>query len=156
MITVLIDEELKSKDYTDLFTDTCLRTFTFLQVRDEVDLSINLMDDESIHVLNRQFRQVDRPTDVLSFESDESDPETGRRYLGDIAISYERALAQSEEAGHPVECELQLLLIHGILHLLGFDHDLPDKKKIMWDKQAQLLDYLNVCIKKISGDEPDA
>lgn len=156
MISVLIDETLKVQDYTSLFVNISQQVFTYLEFHEEVDLSINLMNDAAIQALNRQYRQLDRPTDVLSFESDEMDPETGIRYLGDIAISYNRAHAQAEEAGHPVENELQLLIIHGILHLVGFDHDSLEAKKTMWTKQAQILDHLKIKLNKISGDEPDA
>jgi len=103
------------------------------------DLTIVIGDDAQLHELNRQFLGVDAPTDVLSFPSDGTDPDSGERYIGDILISYPRAVAQAASAGHTVQDELQLLVVHGVLHLLGFDHALPAEKKRMWEIQAQVL-----------------
>ena len=100
-----------------------------------------------------KFRGFDETTDVLSFESGEIDPETGHRYLGDIAISIQAAERQSLEAGHPLQNEMVLLITHAILHLIGYDHNTPDEKKAMWAKQQAVLDTLHVRINRISGDE---
>ena len=86
------------------------------------DMTIVLTDDEQLHELNREYLGVDAPTDVLSFPAAESDPETGTTYLGDILISIPRATQQAQAAGHSVEDEVQLLVVHGTLHLLGHDH----------------------------------
>ena len=86
------------------------------------DMTIVLTDDAQLHELNREYLGVDAPTDVLSFPAAESDPETGTPYLGDILISIPRAKQQAEAAGHSVEDEVQLLVVHGTLHLLGHDH----------------------------------
>ena len=90
------------------------------------ELSITLTDDEHIHELNKKFRGVDRPTDVLSFAFRESDePEILNQQteiLGDIIISLERAKMQAEEYGHTYLREVIFLTVHGILHLLGYDH----------------------------------
>ena len=110
----------------------------------DADLSINIIDDERIQALNRDFLGHDAPTDVLSFPADEPDPETGRRYLGDIAISYARADAQARERGHALESEMQLLAVHGVLHLLGHDHAEPAEKKRMWAAQAGVLEQLGI------------
>jgi probable rRNA maturation factor len=118
-----------------------------------VDLSIVVCDDDFIQNLNKEYRGVDRPTDVLSFPSDEVDPGDGTRYLGDIIISLPRATAQAIEAQHPVAEELSMLAVHGVLHLLGFDHHTAAEKAIMWQKQAQLLQDLGIIMDKFSGDE---
>jgi probable rRNA maturation factor len=89
--------------------------------------------------LNRQYLGVDAPTDVLSFPVGEVDPESEALYLGDILISYPQALAQAEAAGHPVQAELQLLVVHGTLHLLGYDHAEEDEKTLMWKAQDEIL-----------------
>lgn len=106
------------------------------------DLTLVLTDDEEIRALNRDFRGMDAPTDVLAFPADETDPQTGRRYLGDIVISWPRARAQAAAHGHPPEAEVQLLVVHGVLHLLGFDHDEPEAKARMWALQKDILTRL--------------
>lgn len=108
------------------------------------DLTIFLTDDHQLQVLNLQFLGIDRPTDVLSFPSGEADPQTGKVYLGDVIISQEQAAIQSEKSGHPVSSEIQLLTVHGILHLLGFDHDNPNDKKRMWQIQEKVLEKLGL------------
>lgn len=118
-----------------------------------VDLSIVVCDDEFICQLNNEFRSVNRPTDVLSFPSEEIDPEDGSRYLGDIIVSLPRATAQAIEAHHPVAEELSMLVIHGVLHLLGYDHLNNSEKKAMWEKQAEILLSLGIIMDKFSGDE---
>jgi probable rRNA maturation factor len=112
----------------------------------ESSLSIVLSDDKQLQALNRQFLEIDEPTDVLSFPAGQIDPESGEAYLGDIVISYERALAQATQAGHSVEAELQLLVVHGVLHLLGYDHAEPDEKAAMWAAQSEALTRLGLQI----------
>ena len=113
----------------------------------DADLSIVLVDDARIQALNRDFLAHDAPTDVLSFPADEPDPETGRRYLGDVVISLARAEEQARERGHAAEAEMQLLVVHGVLHLLGHDHAEPGEKERMWMAQAQALERLGVSSK---------
>lgn len=108
------------------------------------DLSIVLTDDAQLHQLNREYLGVDAPTDVLSFPASETDPDTGTPYLGDVLISIQRAESQAQSAGHPLEAELQLLVVHGVLHLLGHDHAEPEDKIRMWDAQGQVLDKLGL------------
>jgi len=117
------------------------------------DLSIVLCDDNFIHNLNNQYRGIDRATDVLSFPSEEVNPENDERYLGDIIISVPHAQIQSIEAKHPLADELSLLVIHGILHLFGFDHSSPAEKKEMWHEQKSILNSLGIELDKFSGDE---
>jgi probable rRNA maturation factor len=100
--------------------------------------------DQSIRDLNRDFLGVDAPTDVLAFPTQAEGgpfvaaPEAGG-YLGDVIISYPRAEAQARQEGHPVEQELDLLIVHGILHLLGYDHATPGDKAAMWARQDAIL-----------------
>ncbi len=108
------------------------------------DLTIVLTDDAQLHDLNRDYLGVDAPTDVLSFPADEEDPETGVRYLGDILISIPRARQQAEAAGHPLEAEVQLLVVHGALHLLGHDHAEAKEKARMWKAQAEVMSKLGL------------
>lgn len=102
----------------------------------EKTVSLILTDDAEIWSLNRQFRGVDRPTDVLSFPADEEE------YLGDIFISVDRLLAQAEEYGHSAEREFAFLLVHGLLHLMGYDHHDPEKEQEMFTKQEEILNAL--------------
>jgi probable rRNA maturation factor len=110
----------------------------------DADLTIVLTDDRQLHELNLDYLGVDAPTDVLSFPASESDPETGSTYLGDILISIPRTMQQAEAAGHPVEAEAQLLVVHGVLHLLGHDHADEEEKAVMWAEQAKVLERLGL------------
>ena len=109
----------------------------------DVELSILLCDDAFIHPLNRDYRGKDKPTDVLSFamreEGDPNDP-----VLGDVIISIERAQEQALERGHSIGVELALLLVHGILHLLGYDHEEDDEAIVMEAKEKEILSMLDV------------
>lgn len=107
-----------------------------------------LTDDEGIHALNRDFLGRDAPTDVLAFSARDdaggafvTAPEMGG-YLGDVIVSYPRAAAQAEAHGHPLEEELLLLVVHGMLHLLGYDHASEEEKAAMWARQAAILSGL--------------
>lgn len=113
------------------------------------DITIVLTDDRQLHELNLDYLGVDAPTDVLSFPASETDPETGAAYLGDIVISIPRAAAQAQAAGHPVEAEAQLLVVHGTLHLLGYDHATDEEKTVMWAEQAKVLERLGLSRIKI-------
>jgi probable rRNA maturation factor len=115
----------------------------------DADMTIVLTDDAQLHELNREFLGVDAPTDVLSFPASESDPETGLPYLGDILISIPRATEQARAAGHPVEAEVQLLVVHGTLHLMGHDHAEAEEKERMWKAQAEVLLRLGLSYIKI-------
>jgi probable rRNA maturation factor len=105
----------------------------------DTELTIVLTDDARLRELNRDYLGIDAPTDVLSFPASERDPETGARYIGDILISIPRAQAQADAAGHPLESEMQLLVVHGVLHLLGHDHAQAEEKARMWQAQAEIL-----------------
>ena len=115
--------------------------------RKNSELSVLLCDDAFIQQLNHQYRSIDKPTDVLSFPSGEMDPDSGQTYLGDVIISYDTALRQSSTAGHSISEELQLLVVHGCLHLLGHDHAEADEKKEMWAIQDKILNALGVQVR---------
>ena len=110
----------------------------------ESDLSIVLTDEARLQQLNRDYLRIDAPTDVLSFPASETDPETGARYIGDILISVPRAQSQADAAGHALESEVQLLVVHGMLHLLGHDHGEPGEKARMWKAQGEILESLGL------------
>lgn len=109
-----------------------------------VVLTVTLVDDEEIREINRKHRQIDRPTDVLSFPLiDGTDafalPPGVPRELGDVVVSYPRAVAQAEEYGHSVERELAYLVIHGVLHILGHDHEIPSEQAVMRAREEAAL-----------------
>jgi probable rRNA maturation factor len=112
------------------------------------ELSLVFTDSEKVRQLNRDYRGVDEPTDVLAFymlpqkEADDSFalPPDGVARLGEVIISYPQAVEQSKEQGHSPERELALLIIHGILHLLGYDHEEPEEEAKMRAKERELLE----------------
>jgi probable rRNA maturation factor len=121
--------------------------FTTLEVSGaalESELTIVISDDAQLHALNRQFLGIDAPTDVLSFPSGDTDPDSDAVYLGDIIISLQRAQTQASAGDHPLEHELQLLVVHGVLHLLGHDHAEEEEKAAMWAAQTRALEALGV------------
>lgn len=110
----------------------------------EGDISVVLTGDAQLKALNRDYLGMDAPTDVLSFPASETDPDTGARYLGDILISIPRATVQAQAAGHTLETEVQLLVVHGALHLLGYDHAHADEKARMWKAQSEILEGIGL------------
>lgn len=127
----------------------------------DYEISVVITDNAGIRVLNKQYRNIDRETDVLSFpmlqfdnfssnrdkftiSDDEIDPETGCVVLGDIVISMEKAFEQAEEYGHSIERELAFLAVHSILHLLGYDHMTAHEEEEMIKKQELILKSINL------------
>lgn len=112
----------------------------------EAALTIVLTDDTHVAQLNQQFRGVDSPTDILSFPADAPpivEPDEPI-YIGDLVIAYPYASAQAHKLGHIEGDSLALLVVHGTLHLLGFDHDTPENRADMWAAQASVLAQLNI------------
>ena len=115
----------------------------------DAEVSVTLTNDAHIHALNRDYRGVDRPTDVLSFALTESEePEIfdapGGVVLGDLVISLERAAAQAETYGHSFLRELSFLTVHGMLHLLGYDHIEEEERLEMEEEQRRVMDALGI------------
>ena len=110
----------------------------------DAELTIVLTEDEQLQALSRDYLGIDAPTDVLSFPSGETDPETGSPYLGDILLSMPRAASQAESARHSLDAEAQLLVAHGVLHLMGHDHAEYEEKERMWQAQAEILAQLGL------------
>lgn len=106
------------------------------------ECSVLLTDDDTIQAYNVTYRGFDKPTDVLSFESHEIDPDTNRLNLGDILISFPTITKQAAKGGHTVTQELELMCVHGALHLMGFDHLEADEKAEMWALQTAVLAQL--------------
>jgi len=143
MNNIDIDPEFSRLFSTDILERAASATL-IQQSAPDVDLTIVLTGDNQIRTLDRNFLGKDSPTDVLSFPASETDPETGRLYLGDIIISVPRAEAQSAAGGHSLEAELSLLVVHGVLHLLGHDHAETEEKNRMWAAQNEILTRLGV------------
>lgn len=127
----------------------------------EVCLNLLITDNEGIHTYNRDYRGIDRETDVLSFpnlefekpgdfryarehEADSFDPESGELLLGDIILSADRVYAQAQEYGHSVRREYAFLLAHSMLHLCGYDHMEPEEAAVMEQKQEEVLQRLEI------------
>lgn len=115
----------------------------------DATVDVTLVDDAEIHRLNRDYRGVDRPTDVLSFALNESleeddEPEEAQLLLGDIIISMQRAQAQAEEYGHSLARETCFLAVHGALHLLGYDHQTDEQERVMRGKEEDVLQSLGL------------
>ena len=107
------------------------------------EISVTLTDNEGIHVINRENRGVDRPTDVLSFPIGEEDFDTGCLFLGDMVLSLEKAEAQGEEYGGGYAHEVQYLTVHSVLHLLGYDHlDEGEEKARMRGREKVIMKEL--------------
>ena len=103
------------------------------------DITVQLTDDNELRRMNKKFRGIDRPTDVLSFNQDCVNPETGSLYLGDIVISLESASKQAKDVNRLLNEECTLLALHGTLHLLGYNHANPQDKENMWRIQDKLM-----------------
>ncbi|MGG0811369.1 rRNA maturation RNase YbeY [Paenibacillus alvei] len=125
----------------------------------EGEVALTFVDNEQIHELNREYRGIDRPTDVLSFAlnesveeeldilyeiEDEQELDEMNDLLGDIIISTERAKEQAEEYGHSLEREIGFLFAHGFLHLLGYDHQDEPSERVMMDKQEAVLEKVGL------------
>lgn len=126
----------------------------------EAEINLLLTTDEEIHRMNLEYRDIDRPTDVLSFpmleyetpgdfsgleeQEDAFDPETGELLLGDIVISKDRVLAQAEEYGHSPLREYAFLIAHSMLHLFGYDHMEEDERQVMEQKQREIMEKINI------------
>jgi probable rRNA maturation factor len=122
----------------------CEAALTGEGVAGPVILTITLVDDDEIRAINRRHRDVDRATDVLSFSLIDGTvafalPPGAARELGDVVVSYPRAVAQAEEYGHSVGRELAYLVVHGLLHILGHDHEAPDEQAVMRAREEAAL-----------------
>ncbi len=140
-IHVQVDEAFQPQvDATDL-QDIVARVLE-LEGLSEGEVSVVITDDRAVRDLNRRYRGVDAATDVLSFPMQDAEgprlPEEPP-YLGDVVIAFPVAAAQARHYGHSVQEELRLLVVHGTLHLLGYDHATPEEEAEMWQKQEAVL-----------------
>ena len=126
-----------------------LATLKYEEQQGDFEVSLTFMDNEEIHVLNKEYRNIDRPTDVLSFpQIDYEIGEVAEGMLGDIVLSLERAKEQAEEFGHSFERECAFLCVHSTLHLLGYDHELSEEDDAdMRARQSAVMEIIGLGIK---------
>lgn len=148
-IDFVFDNEVENfeNNYEQDFTAIIEQALKTLGIEDDVEVSCVLVDDERIHEINREYRHIDRSTDVISFAMEDNDQfyvEGMPRTLGDIFISVDHAKKQAEEYGHSLRREMCFLFTHGILHLLGYDHMTDEQEKEMFGLQDQILGALRI------------
>lgn len=145
--------KLSQNAITELLEQAAQAVLSRQATHAQEDACLVLTDDTQLHALNREYLGIDAATDVLSFLAGDVDPDSGAFYLGDVLISYPRAANQALAGGHAVEAELQLLAVHGMLHLYGYDHLDQESKATMWAVQAALLRQMDC---PITGPAPEA
>ena len=160
-ITVEAETEVKFPfDYKELATRVITFTADHEQFPFEAEVNLLLVDNEAIHKINWEYRNIDRPTDVLSFpllsydeagnfdgieaSDDNFNPDTGEVMLGDIIISVDKVAEQADTYGHSEMREFAFLIVHSMLHLFGYDHMEPDEAAFMENKQKKILNELNI------------
>ena len=164
-MTILLEKETEDEilfDYEDVIERVVEKTLDLEKCPYECEVSISLVDNDAIRDINREFRELDIPTDVLSFpvaeygtpadfsifDGEEGgmyfNPETGELLLGDIMISIERASEQAKEYGHSLEREVAFLVAHSVLHLIGYDHMEDEERLLMEKKQEGVLQALGI------------
>ena len=129
--------------FEKMFNEYYVKIFDELKLKGEYITDVTIVDNKTIHKINREYRNVDRPTDVISFafldEKSERELKGGPINLGQIIISFEKAEEQAKEYGHSLDREMVFLFVHGMLHLLGFDHMNEDEEKVMFELQDKIL-----------------
>ncbi len=139
----------------------CHAVLSYEKFEGDAEVSVSFVDNNGIHELNLEYRNVDRPTDVLSFPLGDDgvydvNQETGAYLLGDIVISLETALKQAEIYGHSLEREIGFLTVHSMLHLLGYDHETSKlDERIMREKEEAILSQLGVSRDISYNNAPD-
>ena len=131
-------------EYESVFNDLAVKVFNHLHLKDEYLVDVNVVDNQFIHQINKDYRGVDRPTDVISFAFLDDKDETmivgqNQISLGTILISFEKAEEQANEYEHSLKREMSFLFVHGLLHLLGYDHMTEEDEKKMFALQDEIL-----------------
>jgi probable rRNA maturation factor len=147
-INVLIEDGVDIEPETDWLQKVVEATLQAENVPATAEISLVITGQESIQELNREYRHLDRPTDVLSFSMQESreeeptafiGPPDGLLHLGEVIISYPQAAIQARERGHSIRKEMAILIVHGVLHILDYDHEQPAKEPAMTAREGQIL-----------------
>ncbi|OQA05665.1 MAG: Endoribonuclease YbeY [bacterium ADurb.Bin374] len=147
MEILISNRQKKSKFNLSKIRSIAEEMLRFEDAPDNVELSIVLCDDDFIQKLNNDYLGHNRPTDVLSFPIEDDELETGVRAIGDVVISVETAARQAEKLNHSIGLEVAFLLIHGVLHLQGYDHDTRGEQLRMRDREAAICRHL--CDRKL-------
>lgn len=137
------EKEIKELDTVLKVLDSALKKENL----DNVSFNLIIVDNEYIHELNRDYRNIDRETDVITFALEDEDSiilPNDERVLGDIYISIDKAESQALEYGHSLLRELSFLAVHGFYHLLGYDHMRPEDEKVMFKKQEEVLEEYGI------------
>ena len=131
--------------FEEKFNELALKVFSHLSITDNFIIDVTIVDNNTIHLVNKNYRKIDRPTDVISFAYHDDEEEKKLinsqfpNPLGSIIISYEKAEEQAQSYGHSHIREMSFLFVHGCLHLLGYDHMTPDDEKEMFKLQDEIL-----------------
>jgi probable rRNA maturation factor len=146
-IEVEIDETFDVEINIQDLRKAIAETLNYAQLENGA-VTVVITDNESVQSFNLQYREIDAPTDILSFSAQPEESladlpeellsEMGD-YLGDLLIAYPYTVEQAQRYGNPLDAELRLLVVHGTLHLLGYDHDTPENQAIMWQSQGEIL-----------------
>lgn len=152
MLTIKSRQAIRKELDKNRLREVSATSFRFLGFETEPQVTLQVTDDKTIQEFNLQYRDTDEATDVLSFENAFIDPESGETYLGDILISYETAKRQADSRGLEMMTEVEMLLVHGILHLTGMDHASQSDWQAMSNMQDAILAELNNPIQKSIHD----
>ena len=156
-LTVYYENQQKDQKITYklkmLIRRAIAETLVYEQYQNDVEVSVTFTDDEGIRKLNSQYRQIDAPTDVLSFPLFDYENNCGEppidemeNMLGDIVLNLNRAKQQAEEYGHSLERETAFLTVHSMLHLLGYDHEVTDEEEEMRSRQRAIMAQLGLTV----------
>ncbi len=157
LVTVDVDDPFALAVDVDALEQLAAYVLRGENVAAPAEVSIWITTEEELHRLNRTYRNKDSSTDVLSFGSEDEDDTTfvgapdQPRYLGDLAVSFAHVVRQAEEYGHSQQRELSYLVTHGLLHLLGYDHEQPDEAQQMRSREEALLGALGIGREYLSG-----
>lgn len=148
-MNVLLENNTNENINRNLIEAVIKETLEYENIKNDCEISVTIVDNEEIHRLNKKFRNIDRPTDVLSFplinfQNEELPLPDKKVFLGDIVISIERAREQAVEYGHSLQREIGFLTAHSMLHLLGYDHMVKEEEIIMFKKQEEILKALGL------------
>jgi len=150
-INVLIDEDLEDCPEVSWLQSVAEQILVAQGAGSGVELGLVITSQERVQQLNQSYRGKDEPTDVLAFSATEEIgpdfppfviPPDGVLHLGEVIISYPQAVTQAQEHQHSVKKELAILIIHGVLHLLGYEHDKPERRRLMSAREAEILSYI--------------
>ncbi len=141
-LAIQLDPQIEAEIDEERLHHLAVETLHLEGVAQSFELGLFITDDEGIEELNRRYRGVDEPTDVLAFGGEVEGFVSPASHLGDIVISYPRAASQAQERGRSVAQEMDLLFLHGLLHLLGYEDETPEERTRMWARQEEVLGAL--------------